>query len=58
MNSLMPRRYASLPRWRYEEKRSPHTGLLIAGAVVVGLGVLSWVYLGSDLKRYMKIRSM
>jgi len=25
---------------------------------VVGLGVLAWSYLGPDLKRYMKIRSM
>lgn len=61
MNSLIPReyaQYASLPHWRREERRTPSPGLLIAGAVVVGLGVLGWVYLGPDFKRYMKIRSM
>jgi hypothetical protein len=36
----------------------PSTGLIVAGAVVVGLGVLAWVYLGPDLKRYLKIHSM
>jgi hypothetical protein len=34
------------------------TGLLIAGAVAVGLGLLAWNYLGPDLRRYLKIRSM
>ncbi len=33
-------------------------GLLLAGAAAVGLGVLAWYYLGPDLVRYMKIRSM
>jgi hypothetical protein len=34
------------------------TGLLITGALVVGLGYLMWTYLGPDLKRYLKIHSM
>jgi hypothetical protein len=34
------------------------TRWLIAGLVVAGLGVLAWSYLGPDLKRYLKIRSM
>jgi hypothetical protein len=41
-----------------EEHRGPPAGLLIAGAVVVGLGVLTWIYLGPDLKRYLKIHGM
>ena len=34
------------------------TKLLIAGVVVVGLGWLTWSYLGPDLKRYLKIHGM
>ena len=34
------------------------TGWLVAGAVVVGLGLLAWAYLGPDLRRYLKIRNM
>jgi len=33
-------------------------GMLVTGAVVVGLGVLLWNYLGPDVRRYMKIKSM
>jgi hypothetical protein len=33
-------------------------GVLIAGVVVVGLGLLAWAYLGPDLRRYLKIHSM
>jgi hypothetical protein len=40
--------------------RSPDTviGLPLAGLVAVGIGALAWYYLGPDLRRYMKIRSM
>jgi hypothetical protein len=31
---------------------------LLTGVVAVGLGVLAWRYLGPDLRRYLKIRSM
>ncbi len=31
---------------------------LVAGVVVVGLGYLAWTYVGPDLRRYLKIRSM
>jgi hypothetical protein len=34
------------------------TGWLVAGLAVVGLGALAWYYLGPDLRRYLKIRSM
>jgi len=34
------------------------SGLLITGAVVVGAAALVWYYLGPDLIRYMKMRSM
>jgi hypothetical protein len=36
----------------------PSPALLIAGAAVIGLGVLAWIYLGPDLKRYIKIHNM
>lgn len=32
--------------------------LLLAGLAVVGLGAMAWSYLGPDLRRYLKIRSM
>ncbi len=57
MNSLMRGRPSRLSDRSYEEATS-HTGVLLAGAVFVGLGLLAWTYLGSDLKRYMKIHSM
>lgn len=34
------------------------SGWLLAGLVVVGLGVLAWYSMGPDLQRYLKIRSM
>ena len=43
---------------RRPEPVGPSPALLIAGAVVIGLGFLAWTYLGPDLKRYMKIHSM
>jgi len=36
----------------------PTLGLPLAGLVAVGLGALAWYYLGPDLRRYLKIRSM
>jgi hypothetical protein len=38
--------------------RDPRTTILIAGAVVLGVGLFTWYYLGPDLRRYMKIHSM
>ena len=49
---------SSLVPWSGRDRRQPSAGLIIAGAVVVGLGFLAWTYLGPDLKRYMKIHSM
>jgi hypothetical protein len=46
------------PFARRHARRGPDTKLLIAGAVVVGVGLLTWHYLGPDLKRYLKIHSM
>ena len=43
---------------RREDRNSLAPGLLIAGAVIIGLGYLTWTYLGPDLKRYLKIQSM
>jgi hypothetical protein len=34
------------------------SGLLLGGLLAVGLGALAWYYLGPDLRRYMKIKSM
>ena len=38
--------------------RDPSTGLLIAGVAAVGLAYLAWVYIGPDLRRYLKVHSM
>jgi hypothetical protein len=31
---------------------------LLAALIIGGLGALAWYYLGPDLRRYLKIRSM
>jgi hypothetical protein len=49
------RRYP--PDWRPGRRRSG-SGLLLAGLALAGLGALAWYYLGPDLRRYLKIRSM
>ena len=36
----------------------PSSNMLLAGLAVVAVGALAWYYLGPDLMRYMKIRSM
>jgi hypothetical protein len=41
-----------------ESSGGPSLGLLLTGLVVVGLGFVAWNYLGPDLRRYLKIRSM
>jgi hypothetical protein len=41
-----------------EHAAGPAVGWVVAGVVVVGLGVLAWTYLGPDLKRYLKIHAM
>ena len=41
-----------------EESGGSSLSLLIGGLAVIGLGALAWYYLGPDLRRYMKIRSM
>jgi hypothetical protein len=46
------------PLARRAARHDPNTKLLIAGALVVGMGLLTWHYLGPDLKRYLKIHSM
>jgi hypothetical protein len=44
---------------RVEERSSgPSWGLLVTGLVVVGLGAWAAYYLGPDLRRYLKIKSM
>jgi hypothetical protein len=46
------------PLARRDEPRLPPTKLVVAGAVVLGLGVLAWYYLGPDVRRYLKIQKM
>ena len=46
------------PLERYRERRAPITNLQLAGAVVLGVGLPSWPYLGPDLRRYLKIHRM
>jgi hypothetical protein len=43
--------------WR-PRSRGSGSGLLLAGLALAGLGALAWYYLGPDLRRYLKIRSM
>jgi hypothetical protein len=40
-------------QWRCNMMR-----LIVAGMVGVGLGIMTWVYLGEDVKRYIRIRNM
>jgi hypothetical protein len=43
------------------EERYPRGGLsgwMVAGLVLAGAGALAWYYLGPDVRRYLKIRSM
>jgi hypothetical protein len=40
------------------EFSGPPMGLLIAGGAALGLGLMAWYYLGPDLRRYLKLRSM
>ena len=44
--------------WRPGGRRSSGSGLLLTGLALAGLGALAWYYLGPDLRRYLKIRSM
>jgi hypothetical protein len=53
----MPARRSS-SGWALEQRAPSHKGLVIAGAVVVGLGVLGWIYFGPELRRYLTIRNM
>jgi len=64
MASLRSEIQSRLPEdWRHPLERraarpNPNTRLLIAAAAVVGVGLLTWNYLGPDLRRYLKIHSM
>ena len=43
---------------RRREHLGPHPGLVAAGLVAVGIGLLAIYYVGPDVKRYMKLRNM
>ena len=46
------------PLARRTEPAEPAHRLMVAGLVVLGLGCLAWYFVGPDVRRYMKIRSM
>ncbi len=46
-----------MPARRTDEAGTSHR-LLIGGLILLGLGCLAWYYVGPDMRRYMKIRSM
>lgn len=43
---------------RHQRERGGPSGWMIAGLALLGVGALTWYYLGPDIRRYMKIRSM
>jgi len=43
---------------RREEYLGPDTRLIVAGVVVLGLGLAAWHFLGPDLRRYLKMHNM
>ncbi len=47
--------YATMP---HERSGGPPWGMILTTAAMVGLGIWAWQYLGPDLRRYLKIRSM
>ena len=58
MLSLHSRKHHPLHRAFREEHNYPPTYLIVAGVVVVGLGLLAFSSMGADLRRYLKIHSM
>ena len=42
---------------RHERSLRPHPAVVV-GLITLGLGVLAWYYVGHDVKRYIRIRSM
>jgi hypothetical protein len=36
----------------------PPWGILVTGLLVVGFGIVAWRFLGSDIRRYVKISMM
>ncbi len=51
------RRSAQIPEEVLGQVRA-HPGLLAFGLAGLALGALAWYYLGPDLKRYLKVKSM
>ena len=43
---------------RRDRPLGPHPGLVIAGLLALGLGVLTWYYVEHDVRRYLRIRNM
>jgi hypothetical protein len=41
-----------------EQSSGLSQALLIGGLLALGLGLLGWYYVGHDVKRYLRIRSM
>jgi hypothetical protein len=64
MSSSMSESFYQNPQYPQQSLEPRHDGgvssssLLVTGLVVAGAAALAWYYLGPDLVRYMKIRSM
>jgi hypothetical protein len=43
---------------RSEDYLGPNPRVIVAGVIMLGLGLAAWYYLGPDVKRYLKIRNM
>jgi hypothetical protein len=43
---------------RREEYLGPDARLVVAGVIMLGLGLAAWHFLGPDVRRYLKIRNM
>jgi hypothetical protein len=43
---------------RNDEYIGPSPRLVVAGVIMLGLGLAAWYYIGPDVRRYLKIRSM
>lgn len=56
--SLTSGRRSALSRWSDEDWEGPPRGLMIAGVLVLGLGLLALYRFGPELRRYIKIKSM
>jgi hypothetical protein len=53
-----PRVDGEVPRTRWSMQLSSSARPLVAGLVLLGLGWLTWSYIGRDVRRYLRIYRM